>query len=451
MHNNSQSRAYWAPECFQTNTPITESIDLWAVGVIVYIMLVGSHPFDTLGIASDQEIEECIQTNPVPPMTQQLTSHLSPAAKDFIKSLMNPDPEQRLTALSALRHSWIRGEKTSTEKITELYYKLTMYQDLKHKLATGIFAALVDGGINTEMNNDAASRTHILKRAFQIFDNQNKGYVSGSDLNRVITKVTGKTLTDQDQKNMMSIAKKKSTRNYTGLSLSDFSQLFSKLSHEHFLRGSFIYKAGDPGDCMYFINSGKVEVRTEKGHLVAILRHGDFFGEGSLLEDRNYRFTSVVCATPCDVIKVPRQDFDSYIKQSAGTKEVLKSKYKARKLHQAKQLIQLQTNLAKQSIRRGDIVYREGDMGNSMYLVDDDIGGKLEVKRNGSTVHILQPGDTFGESSLLFRHPRKSTVICATNECNIHELRASAFLDMLESDPSSKAVMHQEASQRGWE
>jgi len=29
MHNTSHSRAYWAPECFQTYTPITESIDLW--------------------------------------------------------------------------------------------------------------------------------------------------------------------------------------------------------------------------------------------------------------------------------------------------------------------------------------------------------------------------------------------------------------------------------------
>lgn len=53
-------------------------------------------------------------------------------------------------------------------------------------------------------------------------------------------------------------------------------------------------------------------------------------------------------------------------------------------------------------------------MGDSMYLVDDDRGGKLEVKRHGSTVHVLQSGDTFGESSLLFRHPRKSTIICAS-------------------------------------
>jgi serine/threonine protein kinase len=224
-------------------------------------MLVGVHPFDIQGIASDQEIEDRIQSNPMPPMTPQLTSHLSPSAKDFIKSLMMPDPDERLTALAALRHSWIRGERTPTEKILGSDCKLAMYQDLRQKLATGIFAALVDGGIKAQPHNDASetlSMTHILKRAFEVFDEQGKGYVNEADLSRVITKVTGASLSSKDQKNMISLAKKQSSREPSGLSLSDFSQLFSRLGHEHFPRGSYIYEAGQYGDAMYFINSGKV-------------------------------------------------------------------------------------------------------------------------------------------------------------------------------------------------
>ena len=34
------SKAYWAPECFRNDKVTTESIDLWALGVLVYIMLV---------------------------------------------------------------------------------------------------------------------------------------------------------------------------------------------------------------------------------------------------------------------------------------------------------------------------------------------------------------------------------------------------------------------------
>lgn len=223
-------------------------------------MLVGVHPFDTEGTASDKEIEKRIQSNPAPPMTPQLTSHLSPSAKDFIKCLMTSDPDQRLTALAALRHSWIRGERTPTEKIMGSDSKLAMYQDLRQKLATGIFAALVDGGgLQTKPNNDRSeilSLTHILKRAFEVFDEQGKGYVNEADLSRVLTKVTGTSLSPNEQKNMISLASKQGSRG--GLSLSDFSQHFSRLSHQHFPKGSYIYQVGDVGDAMYFINSGKV-------------------------------------------------------------------------------------------------------------------------------------------------------------------------------------------------
>jgi serine/threonine protein kinase len=218
------------------------------------------------GIATDEEIEDRIKSNPTPPMTHQLTGHLSPSAKDFIKSLMNPDPDQRLSAVAALRHSWIRGERTPTEKILGSDCKLAMYQDLRHKLATGIFAALVDEGMKAETDNelsssDASSRTHILKRAFEVFDDQGKGFVNEADLSRVITKVTGAELSRNDQQNMISIAKRRRSRGSNGLSLSDFSLLLRSLdSHEHHPRGEHIYKAGDTGDAMYFITSGKASI-----------------------------------------------------------------------------------------------------------------------------------------------------------------------------------------------
>ena len=61
---------------------------------------------------------------------------------------------------------------------------------------------------------------------------------------------------------------------------------------------------------MYFINSGKVEIQTRKGQLVARLQSGDFFGEGSLIDDKNVRFTTARCATPVDVIKIKKEQFD---------------------------------------------------------------------------------------------------------------------------------------------
>lgn len=118
---------------------------------------------------------------------------------------------------------------------------------------------------------------------------------------------------------------------------------------------------------------------------------------------------------------------------------------------QAKQLIRLQTTLTKKTFRSGDIIYQEGALGDSMFLVDDYNGGSLKVERGGKKVHILRQGDTFGESSLLFQHPRKSTVICTSDKCNLHELHSNAFHEMLEADPTTKALLNRMARQRNWE
>jgi len=77
-----------------------------------------------------------------------------------------------------------------------------------------------------------------------------------------------------------------------------------------FPKGYQIFKAGDIGDCMYFINSGKVEIHTRKGEVISILRNGDFFGEGSLLQSNNLRFASARAITPVDAIKISREDFE---------------------------------------------------------------------------------------------------------------------------------------------
>ncbi len=99
------TKAYWSPERFQRHIPITEAVDIYAVGVILFIMLVGVHPFDVAGSASDEEIEEEIRNGTLPPMA--LASHLSPSARDFMKGLMERDPYRRLTAITALQVKFV--------------------------------------------------------------------------------------------------------------------------------------------------------------------------------------------------------------------------------------------------------------------------------------------------------------------------------------------------------
>lgn len=135
-----------------------------------------------------------------------------------------------------------------------------------------------------------------------------------------------------------------------------------------------------------------------------------------------------------ELISVSKDDFNKYLIDNFHCERSLKLKFQARRLKQAKELIRLQENLIKRQFRQGEVVYREGDTDNkSMYVVDQ---GTLKVEYGKETVHKLQSGDTFGESGLLFQRPRSSTVTCASERCNLHEMRGADFQALLKSDPA---------------
>jgi len=205
----------------------------------------------------------------------------------------------------------------------------------------------------------AAPATSVLKRAFEFFDEEGKGFVSADDLGRVVSERTGQKLSEKEKKDMMAATSQVNgdgSDKSSGLSLSSFSNVFAGLKHKHYPRGHIIFRAGEEGDSMYFINSGKVEIQTRKGQLVHILRHGDFFGEGSLLDEENKRFSTAKCATPVDVIKIKRSDFEKYIENSKVAKNTLKFRWKARTLADAKAMIRLQANVKTRIFQKGDVV-----------------------------------------------------------------------------------------------
>ena len=414
--------AYWPPERFgQRRKPANAAMDMWAVGCVLYIMLTGVHPFDLDGTATDKELEMIIKEDPRPPMDEEIVGHLSESAKDLICKLMEKDPNKRLTAYQMLHHPWVRGETALTEKMTDSDKKLSRFQDLRNKLEAGMFAVLVEQSSSKEdafsphhympvMSEDESDRedssVHILHRAFSVFDAEGKGFVTPDDLGRVAKEQTGSSISADDTKAFIATQSGASLTKDAALSLSQFSKLFSGLQQRHFPRGHVIFQAGDQGNAMYFICSGKVEIQTRKGQLIALLRSGDFFGEGCLLEASKRRSATAKCSTPVDVIEIKREEFERYLSTATRARTDLKMTWKARSLDYAKSLLRLQTNLKTRILKKGDFVYKEGDIGTSMFRVSDVNGGKLEVSHSGTVVHHYGAGDSFGESSLLFKRPR---------------------------------------------
>lgn len=81
----------------------------------------------------------------------------------------------------------------------------------------------------------------------------------------------------------------------------------------------FIFKQGDPGDLMYLVQAGEVEVLQDLGgheNQVAVLERGDFFGEMAVLEEEP-RTHSVRALSDAKLIKIDRAGFQKMLVRNA--------------------------------------------------------------------------------------------------------------------------------------
>ncbi|KAG9093087.1 hypothetical protein FS749_015116 [Ceratobasidium sp. UAMH 11750] len=78
-------------------------VDIWSIGIITYVLLCGYTPFRST--TQSELIEETKRARIE--FHHSFWSHISQSAKDFIKYLLNPDPNARPSAAEALKHPWL--------------------------------------------------------------------------------------------------------------------------------------------------------------------------------------------------------------------------------------------------------------------------------------------------------------------------------------------------------
>lgn len=363
--------------------PMEPSFDMWGLAVIVYskakmtflhqsssiwfslddspcfvhffvfsVMLIGLHPFDLYGDATDDELDEIVKSGKGPPLRQSRhTSHLSSHALNLLERLFERDPERRMTALQLLENDWVLGKTASQKKMANSDKKLRSFARYRTKIGAKLFAGIVEGN---QHEDGVGYRTSLIERAFRDLDPDNKGYVTTND----VIRATGDANTSDDG-------------GKHHLSLSGFSDLLAEsMKNRYFDRGEVIYQEGDVGNHMYYIDSGTISVETSTGSVVTRGR-GDFFGEGALLHPQKKRSATIRCKTPVHAMEISREYFEKYMKDSDEKLFLeLTEKDKIRKRNRSKMILRTQQNLIKRKFRKGQMLFKKDQKTESIFLVE---------------------------------------------------------------------------------
>lgn len=101
---------YLAPETILAD-PIGPAVDIWACGVVMFLLLVGYPPFWQ---SDDKKLMSLIVKGRYN-MAKRYWDQVSEGATDLVKRMLVVQPHKRVTAVKALNHPWIADlEETDT-------------------------------------------------------------------------------------------------------------------------------------------------------------------------------------------------------------------------------------------------------------------------------------------------------------------------------------------------
>jgi len=111
---------------------------------------------------------------------------------------------------------------------------------------------------------------------------------------------------------------------------------------------------------------------------------------------------------------------------------------------QAGQIAEIASLLKVYRAMRGEVLMREGDVGETMYFI---VAGQVEVRSHTGATFVLKQGDFFGEIALLERCPRTATVR-SLSRCQLLILDAHDFHKFAAAYPNLMDDLHATAQAR---
>ena len=127
--------SYVAPEVLK-NLPHDQRVDIWSLGVVVFVLLVGYPPF----LEEDQTTLFHKIRNGEWVFYEDDWKHISNEAKEFVQKVLVVDPNERWTIEECLRSAWIQQDpcKLSSVDLSEAIQKLQQKKRSLRNLARAV-------------------------------------------------------------------------------------------------------------------------------------------------------------------------------------------------------------------------------------------------------------------------------------------------------------------------
>lgn len=446
--------AYWPPEALEGyfgSTGIESdptACDMWALGIVLYIMLLGCHPFDINGEGTELAIAKRVLKNRVNFDIYGDELSLSKSAKDLLSRLLDPDPKTRITAEEVIEHpfikkgmrkeaslnrlpsSWLHeGFKVSRSAEIDLHLE-NPDSRLKPFLTPESLDAFVRGLLIASATNGIKgariTSEGLFKKAFEAVQlDPREKEIHKRDI-AALLRTTGEEHVKHFSTHPPTHAHATKPAD-DGLSFEEFVAILHR--NDCVTRtldsGSVIFSKGAEPQGIYILTKGQAQVEL-KGQPFATLGPGDILGETSVVHGVAARKATVRCTKPSEVVYVPKELF---LRALAGSSALHTRVFQVSKLQQAERVYKLMQFLRPEAIQvktffKGETIYSQGDEADSMYFLRKGIVGANVTANTGynedsepTLVRLSQrgPGDIFGLSALSVHGRRGSTMRCLTD------------------------------------